>query len=57
MDITQIVQSALEVEKSGIPVDWKSLCINVTNTAIKYAEAKEDEIERLAADLQEGAQE
>ena len=53
MDITQIVQSAIEAEKSGIPVDWKSLCINVTNTAIKYAEAKEDEI----ADLQEGAQE
>ncbi len=57
MDITQKVQSALEVEKSGIPVDWKSLCINVINTHIKYAEAKEDEIERLAADLQEGAQE
>ena len=46
VSIQDQLQTALEAEQKGIPVDWKTLCIQVYNVAMA-------EIKRLTQDKPE----
>ena len=50
VSIQDQLQTAVEAEQKGIPVDWKTLCIQVYNVAMA-------EIKRLTEDQPEEAEE
>ena len=45
VSIQDKLQAALEAEAKGLPIDWKTLCVNTYNAAM-------DEIKRLSVDAE-----
>ena len=51
MTITEVVQKAMEAEQSGVPVDWRAMCITVHNAALEAAKAATNETPELPEDF------
>ena len=47
MDIGQLVQKSMEAEQTGIPVNWKELCVTVLNAAIQRVKELEEQVVSL----------
>ena len=48
MDIRELVQKAMEAEQSGIPVNWKEMCITAVNVATQRVGQLEQQLEELS---------
>lgn len=40
--LTEVMQSAVNAESSGVPVDWRSLAINMHNAVVQAAQEQTD---------------
>ena len=47
MDIRELVQKAMEAEQSGIPVNWKDMCITALTVATQRVGQLEKRLEEL----------
>ena len=53
MDIGQLVQKSMAAEQTGIPVNWKELCVTVLNAAVQRVRELEEDVLKYESHLDE----
>jgi hypothetical protein len=48
--VNEILQTAINAERMGVPIDWKNLCFTVANVATQVIENLEQQLSAASGD-------